>query len=124
MQESLDHLLAGEDLLDVTVQVGQVLLQVFEVLTSVCAEEVGRIHDHGEHPQGDKSEPPVKNEHHDDDSYHLHNSIDDLGECVRYQLSHGIDVTGEEGHDLPVRSGVIELHGHILQFAEQVISQP
>ena len=118
--EHLDHLLAGDHLLNVGVQFAQAALLPGVERPAVFGAEVN-IPEHGgvaHHHQ--QRQLPVQHEQHDQRARHLDEGLDDQGEAVVQGVRDGIHIVGEEAHQVALAVGVEELKGQRLQVGEEV----
>ena len=121
MVEDLDHLLAGDHLLDIAVDGTQGLLLADEVTGGFGGQDLGHIDNEG-HGKGhdDGQDPGGVNEVYEDHDQ-SHQGGNALGKALGQYLAKGIDVAGIAGHDVTGGMAVEIPQGQPLHLGEQIV---
>ena len=120
MIEHLDDLLAGDHLLNISIQFPQAALLLGIVDTAVPGAEID-IPKHGGIPHhNEQRQPPVEHEKQDQGAGDLDKSLDDQGKAVVQGVRNGVHVVGEQAHQVAFTVGIEKLQGECLQIGKQV----
>ena len=120
MVKDLDHLLAGDHLLDVAVHVAQgSLLAGVKGGAALCAEpDVGKHRRIAQHH--DQRKLPVEHKQQNQRAGHLDKALDGHGKAVVQRVRHRVHVVGKIAHDIAVAPGVKKAQRQLLDVGKQV----
>ncbi len=119
--EDLDHFLAVDHLLDITVEGAQGALLAEEVAAAAAGQEPCHHQGEADAHQDHNREQGVGEQHTQEGDQNGHGGVDDLGDALGEHLPQGVHVVGVDAHHVAVGVGVKILDGQGLHVAEQVV---
>ena len=123
MSEGLDHLLAVDHLFDITIQTGYVLLLGSEVASGKTGNTGTDQEDDDDHQDRQYGQIGREDDHVDEDGHDLEDSLEERGDGLRDQLTHGVDIVGIDRHDLAVGMGIEVTDRQGLHLIEEIDAQ-
>ena len=95
--ERLDDVVAGVDLLDLTVHDAQCCLLCLKILLAELDDQHHQCQRDRQDEQGDQGHFGADGEHHDEDAHHRGDAGNELGDALVQALAEGVDIVGDTG---------------------------
>ncbi len=122
--EHLDHVVAGEHLLHVPVEVAGVLPLRRELFLRALGDEDRDDHRHRYHQHRDEGQQPADGEHHDEHADDRERGGDDLREALLQRLRDVVDVVGHAAEHVAARVVVEVLERQAGELLVRILPQP